>query len=301
MAATEPDTVLRRFMAAERLPEDFAETARRHFLPLATTLARRAAAAGRPLLVGIHGCQGSGKSTLAALLAQLLRESHGLDCIDLSLDDFYLTHAERERLAQQVHPLLRTRGVPGTHDIGLLMRTLDALARPGDAVAVPRFDKARDDRRPPDQWPRLQPPLDLVILEGWCLGVPPQSEAQLAEPVNALEAEEDPDGRWRRFVNERLAEDYQALHARVDYWIMLQAPGFDCVLAWRLEQERRLAERLSASGGDTGALMDEARLRRFVAHYQRLTEHALRVLPDRVDRLFRLDPQRHIRSREEPR
>ena len=295
MAATDPEQVLRRFVAAERLPAGFTATARRHFLPLAETLAARATAKDDGLLVGIHGCQGSGKSTLAALLTRLLHDTHGQRCIDLSLDDFYLTRAERERLAQQIHPLLRTRGVPGTHDIGLLMRTLDALFRPGDPVAIPRFDKARDDRRPADQWPRLQPPLDLVILEGWCLGVPPQPESRLAYPVNTLEAEKDPDGRWRRFVNERLAGDYQALHARVDYWIMLQAPGFDCVLDWRLEQERRLAERLAAGGGDTGGLMDEARLRRFVAHYQRLTEYALEVLPERVDRLFRLDRRRRIR------
>ncbi len=280
------------FIAAHRLPPDYADTARRHYLPLAAGLAQRRAALGRPLIAGIHGCQGSGKSTLAMLLREALNQLHGLRCVNLSLDDCYLTRTQRQSLAARVHPLLATRGVPGTHDTALLGDTLDALPRSSGTVALPRFDKAADERLPKAAWPGVETPVDIVILEGWCLGVTPQSAEALARPVNRLEAEEDPDGRWRRFVNERLRADYLPLWDRIDHWTLLAAPSFDCVFAWRMEAERRLrAER----GQDRR--MDEAAMRRFIAHYQRLTEHALATLPPRMDRVIRLDAARRVIDR----
>jgi pantothenate kinase-related protein Tda10 len=79
-------------------------------------LVAAAAAHARPLVVGLTGPQGSGKSTLAARLPDLLAAA-GLNAGVLALDDLYLTKAERQRLAADVHPLFATRGVPGTHDV----------------------------------------------------------------------------------------------------------------------------------------------------------------------------------------
>src|SRR6187402_352808 len=79
--------------------------------------------ASSPFILGISGLQGSGKSTLAASLIEAAKE-RGWSAVSLSLDDVYLTRAEREALGRQVHPLLRTRGVPGTHDLTLLASTL---------------------------------------------------------------------------------------------------------------------------------------------------------------------------------
>src|SRR5690606_21579360 len=109
----------------------------------------------------------------------------------------------------RVHPLLATRGVPGTHDIGLARATIAALRAEG-MVAIPRFDKALDDRAPESSWPRMQAPVDVIVLEGWCLAVGPQPAAALAAPINSLEADEDPDGIWRRYVNQCIVDDYQA-------------------------------------------------------------------------------------------
>src|SRR4051812_33755031 len=75
--------------------------------------------ASSPFILGISGLQGSGKSTLATELIDAARR-RGWSAVSLSLDDVYLTRAERESLARAVHPLLRTRGVPGTHDLTLL-------------------------------------------------------------------------------------------------------------------------------------------------------------------------------------
>jgi len=280
------------FLREHRLPAAYAATAQRWFLPLADTIAQRHAAAGRPLLIGINGAQGSGKSTLAALLRRLL-EARGLRALDLSIDDFYLGREPRRRLAREVHPLFVTRGVPGTHDIPLMRTTLRGLLQGSGPLAIPRFDKAADERIPEDRWEQVDTPVDLVLLEGWCLGTPPQDEAALARPVNALEAQEDPDGRWRHHVNERLREDYQPLFAMVDHWVMLAAPSFECVYHWRLEAERKLAEDI-ADPEHANHLMDAPRLARFVQHYQRLTEHTLACLPKRVQTLFTLDEQRRI-------
>ncbi|MGE7138366.1 hypothetical protein ACQKIE_12125 [Luteibacter sp. NPDC031894] len=171
---------------------------------LATTvLARFGSAVQRaehPFVLGISGLQGSGKSTLARGLIDVARE-RGWGAVSLSIDDVYLTRVEREALAVNLHPLLRTRGVPGTHDLALLASTLDALtkASPERPVRIPRFDKSRDDRYDAALWPAIGEPPKLVVLEGWCVGVEPATDPhKLSEPVNALERDEDADGRWRR-------------------------------------------------------------------------------------------------------
>ena len=298
------DIQIQAFVDKHRLPVSFLQTINEWYQPLARELAVHHAAAGRPLLVGLNGSQGSGKSTLAALLVQLLADVHGLRAIDLSIDDFYLSRRSRQALASKVHPLLATRGVPGTHDVSLLLETLQQLTRANAAVVVPRFDKASDDRCPEPEWLAVSAPVDVVIVEGWCLGVPPQPEEALHRPVNKLEAAEDPDGSWRRYINRQIHGQYQALYDLMDIWIMLQAPSFECVYQWRSEQETRLAESLLEQGkdvyGDT-QVMTDMQLRRFIQHYQRLTEHALAELPDQVHYLFRLDDDRRIMALEKPR
>ena len=279
-----------RFLEAHRLPPTYLETAARFFDPLAERLHREYRALGQPLQVALNGSQGSGKSTLCAYLRDALAARHGLRCIDLSLDDFYRTRAEREEIAVRVHPLLRTRGVPGTHDIPLLVRTLDSLIVAGSA-AVPRFSKAADDRIATDDWEVVAAPVDVVLLEGWCLGARSEAEETLAQPVNALEREEDPDARWRVFINECLRRDYEPLYDRFNLWLMLAAPDFEQVLRWRTEQERKLRGRV---GGAGAGLMDDKALRRFVAHFERHTRQCLQYLPARVDMLLELDTQRNV-------
>ena len=243
----------------------------------------------RPTLIGLSGLQGSGKSCLAERLVALAQR-RGCPALALSLDDVYLTRSERQRLARDVHPLLLTRGVPGTHDPALLHATLDALAQaaPQRPAAVPRFDKGRDDRAPESDWPRWCAPPALIVLEGWCLGLTPQPEAALLEPINALEREHDPDGRWRRGVNAQLATRYAALWRRLDALILLAAPDFEVVARWRDEQE---AARRRAGAPQA---MDGAALRRFIAHYERLSRHALASLPARADLVVELDAARRV-------
>jgi D-glycerate 3-kinase len=226
------------------------------------------------LVVGLCGAQGSGKSTLAAGLAALF-EREGVPAAILSIDDLYRTKAEREALARIVHPLLRTRGVPGTHDVALGLSVIETLAA-GRPCPLPRFDKATDDRAPSPRWDVAPAGTRLLILEGWCVGARPQPEAALIDPVNALERDEDPEAIWRRHVNAELAGAYRGLFGRLDLLVLLAAPGFDIVLRWRIEQEHAL--RHGHGGG-----MSDAEIARFIQHYERLTRHILAEMPGRAD------------------
>jgi D-glycerate 3-kinase len=238
-------------------------------------IARRRAALGRPIAVGLAGAQGSGKTTMAKRLGTMLH-SEGLLAVALSLDDFYLPRAEREKLANEVNPLLITRGVPGTHDMRLLGAALEALLA-GRSARVPCFDKASDDRTGTVE---VGPPADIVLVEGWCIGARPQPAGALAHPVNALERAEDPDGRWRRWVNARLDSDYAEIWRKLDLRLFLRAPSFDVVADWRGEQEAELGARA----------MTPAQLARFVAHYERITRWMIEDCP--ADLTISLDASR---------
>ncbi len=248
--------------------------------------------AGHVPVFAVSGLQGTGKSTLAAQVAALAR-SRGLRVASLSIDDFYLRKATRDGLARDVHPLLATRGPPGTHDVALALRTLDAL-RAGMAVALPRFDKLGDDRLPEARWERVDRRVDLSILEGWFLGTPAEDEAALATPVNALERDEDAGGIWRHWCNAALARDYPALWARLDSLWFLQPPSFAVVPEWRWQQECALRESALQAGDASPPAMNRAQVEHFVQHYERTSRQALRTLPALADRVVRLDAARRI-------
>ena len=260
---------------------------------LETFIAEEAASrTARPCVVGLCGAQGSGKSTLAMALRSRLC-ARGLKTEILALDDLYLSREQREALARDQHPLLRTRGVPGTHDVALGQRLLADLARSTE-ILLPSFDKAADTRRPQADWVRRCGPFDVILFEGWIVGAKPQEQEALDKPVNALERDEDGQGEWRRWVDGRLSDEYQRLFSRLDLLVLLAAPSFDVVMEWRGEQERDLRRTLSAQGRGTGGTMDDDALRRFISHYQRLTEHILAEMPSRADVVIQLDPQRRV-------
>lgn len=244
-----------------------------------------------PLVLSICGAQGSGKSTLASELTRKLR-NEGLAVATLSLDDIYLTRAERDALARDVHPLLRTRGVPGTHDVALGLSLLADIDT-GKPVLLPRFDKLADDRLPRECWERVDQPLDVLIFEGWCVGARPQPAALLEKPINSLERDIDPDGVWRSYVNTALAGDYQLLFGRIDFLTLLAAPTWDVVLEWRIEQEFDLQKQ---ARGRFGTAMDASEIARFVQHYERLTRYILEEMPGRADLTIPLGVDRSWRD-----
>lgn len=278
--------VIAQFMRQEKLGPDFAETVQRIYLPLAAHI--RALTDVRPgHVVGICGSQGSGKSTGAGAL-RLLLEAGGLRVAALSIDDLYLPKHARAKLAEDIHPLLATRGPPGTHDVALGEHLLDMLGK-SQVTAIPRFDKSRDTRSDPSAWEQFQGPADIILFEGWCVGARPQPPEALADPINDLERHSDPDGRWRHYVNDALAGPYQDLFRRIEFLVFLKAPSFEVVAGWRKEQEAKLRARV----GNASNVMTDAQIDRFVQYYERLTRFMLTEMPSRVNALVTLDGNRH--------
>ncbi len=280
-------TQLGQFIAEHRLPDTFHRTATNFYDPLANWL-RRQLERKTPFLLGINGAQGTGKSTLADYLALAIGGSGKPAVAVLSIDDFYLTRAERRRLAETVHPLLAVRGVPGTHDIPMLRQCLSQLRGlgPGEQARLPRFDKTRDDRADAASWPAITGPVGLIILEGWCVGSTAEPEAGLETPVNALEETRDPDRRWRRYVNGRLAADYADVFSGLDALVFLLAPGFEAILRWRIEQEHKLAV---STNGHAAGIMSDAQVCEFIRYFERITRNNLRTVRSIADIVLELD------------
>ena len=296
------------FIEKHRLPDAYLTTARRYFDPVAEALGALATEKnGQGLLIALSGSQGSGKSTLTDYLHYFL-SSMGLTVLSISLDDFYLSKEDRLARAKEVHPLFQTRGVPGTHDTAKLYEVLSKFKQ-GElkGLLIPRFDKAKDDLHPMGSWTCVEQNPDVLILEGWCLGVETSEEVELAEPCNQFEREKDSDGRWRKLVNHYVHKEYERIYALCDFWLFLQAPSFDSVYKWRLEQEEKMRAKIhSCSSGphENGSGLNVARpnevgmtpeeIYDFVQYYQRLTERILTRLADKADVVWKLDNDRKI-------
>ena len=238
--------------------------------------------ARKPRTLGLQGPQGCGKSTTAAALVELVA-AQGLRAVTVSIDDFYLTHEEQLALAARHpgNPYLEYRGYPGTHDVALGARTLDALVSAGPTV-VPVYDKSahggRGDRASPDRWRRVTGPFDLVIVEGWMLGFSPVAEAS----VDANLA-----------VSNRALGAYAAWNARLDARVHLTVASLDIIVAWRIDSER--ARRLRGEG----ALSDEQAadyIRRFLPAYRAYVPALEASPPCRDFLVVELAPDRSVLS-----
>jgi len=227
-----------------------------------------AAPEGHVPLLFLSGPQGAGKSTaLSEAIAALSQPVTGA-----SIDDFYLTHAERMELAHRTSPLFLTRGPPGTHDLTLLGQTIAALrkASPDAATPIPVFDKLADDRAPVSDWRSFSGRPAAIVIEGWLMGALPEAGSAGAAPLNAVEAE-DRTGDWRRYQEAALAGVYRDLWDAADGFCHIVPPDFACVLGWRLQQE----ETLWAAKGQLMPAERRDWVVRFIQHYERLTRRMI--------------------------
>ena len=266
----------------------------RVYLPLANLISVGLNTNASMQVIGINGAQGAGKTTFCTLMKLVLEQGFGLKVLSLSIDDLYLSRVDRERLAQTIHPLLATRGVPGTHNVHQGIELLNALhnAAPDTQTRIPRFNKAVDDPFPESQCDVFVGRPDVVLFDGWFMGAREQPIADLIVPVNQLEEVEDAEAIWRTYVNLQLKTVYNALFDQLSLLVMLQVPSFEKVYEWRTLQEQKL--RMTTAGQTNLRIMDDEALRRFISHYERLTRWMLKDMPARVDMLFKVNDDHRI-------
>lgn len=281
---------LRELMLDEILMEDLS----RIYLPMANLINTALNVKDQTHIIGINGAQGAGKTTFSKLLKVVLEQKFGMKVVQLSIDDFYLSRAEREELAKSVHPLLITRGVPGTHDVRMAESVLSSLssAQESSVTIIPRFNKAMDDPYPQSQWDRFVGRPNVVLFDGWFMGAIEQKETELLSPVNDLEKLEDPYCIWRRYVNGQLKDNYKSLFDKIDLLVMLKVSSFDKVYEWRLLQEEKL--RIVTANKENKRVMSKDELVRFISHYERLTKFILKEMPSRADMLFNVSNDHRI-------
>ena len=236
-------------------------------------------------VVGLTGGQGAGKSTITQIIKLILNYKYNLKVVYFSIDDFYKTLKERNKLSKDTHELFKTRGVPGTHDTKLLKKIFsDLMKKNFKPVLIPSFDKSRDDRAPKRNWKKIYKQPHIIIFEGWCVGAKSQKNKDLVKPINILERKEDPNFLWRNNVNKELKNEYKKIFDKIDRLIFLKVPNFECVYKWRLLQEKKL--QLTSRGKK---IMSAIQVRKFIMYYERITMQMLKDLTNKAYAVLYLD------------
>ena len=231
----------------------------------------------------ISGGQGSGKSTISDFLKLLLTKHFNYKVASFSLDDIYLSKKERIILSKNIHPLLETRGVPGTHNVQLGLDTINSLeSKENKVTLIPKFSKKFDNLFPKIRWKEFEGTPDVIIFDGWCLGALPEPEDHLKKPINNLEKTFDPNGTWSRWVNKQLSGDYQKLFNLFDLKIYIKSPSFEKILENRLLQEKTAIESDSNSSKSNNYMTKE-QVFHFIMHFERITKDMEKYMSKNVD------------------
>ena len=230
----------------------------------------------KPIIIGLAGGQGTGKTTISSIINLILVKYFKLKVFKISIDDFYKTRKERYKLSKKVHPLLMTRGVPGTHDIDLILRFFRIIKKRNfKSLSLPKFDKSIDDRFKKNQWYKIKSKPDVIIFEGWCVGAKSQKNIELKKPINSLEKIEDKSMKWRKYVNFQLTRKYKTFHNMLDYLLYLKAENFSLLRTWRLKQEKKLF--LKSKNKKNLKIMNKNEVLNFMMTYQRITEQMFKT------------------------
>jgi D-glycerate 3-kinase len=248
---------------------------KKFYIPMSFWIERKYKKKGKTLFLGVSGGQGSGKTMVTEILKIILKKFFKRQIHVNSIDDFYKTLEERNKMSNKIHSLFKTRGVPGTHDINLVKKFFNFIKKEKfRKIKLPKFEKARDDRLKKKYWYSVKKKPEIVILEGWCVGAKPQTNSLIRKPINILEKYEDRDLIWRKYVNEKLKKEYKKLFAMIDYLIFMKVPNFNMVFKWRLLQENKLRKKSYLRT----KVMSYNEIKRFIMFYQRITLQMIKDL-----------------------
>jgi len=248
---------------------------KKNYIPLSFWIEKKYKEKEKTLFLGFSGGQGSGKTTITNILKIILKKFFKRNVYVVSIDNFYKTLKERKTMSKTIHPLFETRGVPGTHEIGLVKKFLNNVKKNKfKKIKIPKFDKSLDDRMNNKSWFEIKKKPEIVILEGWCVGAKPQSNSIIKKPVNSLERKEDTKFIWRKQVNKKLRNEYKKVFSMIDHYIFVKVPNFSMVFKWRLLQEKKLKKKFSSSK----KIMTYDQIERFIMFYQRITLQMIKDL-----------------------
>ncbi|MBL1177466.1 glycerate kinase [Pantanalinema sp. GBBB05] len=263
-------------------PDDYWDILWNLWLPLGMDLATQRQRLQRPFVQGILGGQGTGKTTLGAVLILILHQL-GYQTLSLSLDDLYKTYADRQQLQVQ-DPRLIWRGPPGTHDVELGIQVLDQLRhpRPDQSILIPRFDKSLHQGAGDRIAPEAVKDVDIILFEGWFVGVRPIDPIQFETAPPPIVTETD--RAFARDMNKRLHE-YLPLWERLDRLMVLVPIDYRLSKQWRLQAEQQMI-----ASGKTG--MSEPEIAAFVDYFWQALHPQLFIPPllQQADLVIEIQP-----------
>ena len=249
----------------------------------------------KPYFVGLAGGQGTGKTTTSSLIKIILTKYFKLKVFRISIDDFYKTRKERISLSKRVHPMLLTRGVPGTHDINMILNFFKKVkTKKFKRLKLPTFNKAIDDRFNKKNWYDIKDKPDVIIFEGWCVGARPEKNNTLNTTINSMEKSKDQKKIWRKYVNHQLKSKYKKLYLQLNCLIYLKAQNFSLLQKWRLKQERKLW--LNSKRKSNLKIMSKEDVLSFMQTYQRITQNMFRYMPQYASIILNLNTNHQIKS-----
>ena len=247
----------------------------------------------RPYFVGLAGGQGTGKTTISSLIRIILTKYFRLNVFRISIDDFYKTRKERINLSKRVHTMLLTRGVPGTHDIDLMLNFFKkSKSNKFKRLKLPKFNKAIDDRFNKKKWYDLKKRPDVIIFEGWCVGAKSEKNETLKKTINSMEKVKDQKQVWRKYVNDQLKSKYKKLYSQLNCLIYLKATNFNLLQKWRLKQERKLWVKSKVKS----KIMSKGDVLNFMQTYQRITQNMFKNTPKYASIILNLNNNHQIKS-----
>ena len=250
----------------------------------------------KPYFVGLAGGQGTGKTTISSILSIILRKYFKLNVFTISIDDFYKTRKDRVLLSQKVHPFLMTRGVPGTHDINIMLDFFKNVKRKNfQKFKLPKFNKAVDDRFKKGLWYSIDKRPDVIIFEGWCVGARAEKNQTLKKPINILEKNNDKKLKWRKYVNKQLKLKYKNLFNQLDCLLFLKASNFSLLKQWRLKQEEKL-KLINHKKSKKLRIMSKKDIFKFMLTYQRITENMFKFAPKYSSMIAKLNRNHQIKT-----